>query len=110
MKSVLPDFPADSAQALRILVDAEQDQLPLPSSGRTLQRRQALARVVSPDLSLVKLFEGHTDALAILAELGTSAAYGTWATWGAEPPDASLWPGARVQRWPCSACGPACCD
>lgn len=51
-----------------------------------------LAEVAALDLSLVKLFEGHTDALAILEELGAPAALpGTrWGTWCAEPPDARL--------------------
>ena len=44
------------------------------------------------DLSLVKLFEGHTDALAILAELdGPAPEPGSrWGTWCAEPPNARL--------------------
>ena len=47
------------------------DRLPMPGSGRTLQRWQALANVAAHDLSLAKLYEGHTDALAILSELQT---------------------------------------
>lgn len=77
-------------QALRDLIAAGQDRLPLPGGGRTLGRWRALARVAAQDLSLAKLFEGHTDALAILAELGGPAAAGAWATWCAEPPDARL--------------------
>lgn len=74
------------------LVAAGLDQLPLPGSGRTLQRWQALAAVAAHDLSLVKLFEGHTDALAILAELKrpAPAEKTLWGTWCAEPPDARL--------------------
>ena len=66
--------------------------LPLPGGGDTLSRWRTLAAVAAVDLSLVKLFEGHTDALAILAELaGPAAADGTvWGTWCAEPPDARL--------------------
>jgi hypothetical protein len=56
--------------ALRHLVEAGLDVLPRPGSGQTLARWRVLAAVASHDLSLVKLFEGHTDALAILAELG----------------------------------------
>lgn len=91
--------PADWLQAhtgqqvdLAQLVAAGLDRLPLPGSGHTLQRWQALAAVAAFDLSLVKLFEGHTDALAILAELnGPAPAAGTlWGTWCAEPPDARL--------------------
>jgi len=77
---------------LQSIVDAGLDRLPLPGSGRTLQRWQALAEVAARDLALVKLFEGHTDALAILGELGGPAAPAgsTWGTWCAEPPDARL--------------------
>ena len=51
-----------------------------------------LAAVAAVDLSLAKLFEGHTDALAILAELrGPAAPKGSrWGTWCAEPPDARV--------------------
>lgn len=76
-------------QALR----AEQlDVLPLPGHGRTLERWQALARVAGCDLGLAKLYEGHTDALAILAECGAAqhAHDGIWGMWAAEPPDARV--------------------
>ncbi|GHD04226.1 hypothetical protein GCM10007320_64920 [Pseudorhodoferax aquiterrae] len=88
-----PGLPAEPGQAVRARVEAGQDRLPLPGSGRTLPRSQALARVAAHDLLLAKLFEGHTDALANLAELAEleiPAARGTWATWCAEPPDARL--------------------
>lgn len=81
-----------SIVSLPQLVDAGMDQLPLPGSGRTLQRWQALVAVAAHDLSLVKLYEGHTDALAILAELKSPVPPPTsrWGTWCAEPPDARL--------------------
>ena len=79
---------------------------PLPGHGRTLERWQRLAEVAAEDVSLVKLYEGHTDALAIMAELaepdgpeltglGVSNSSATvavrrWATWAAEPPTARL--------------------
>ena len=75
--------------ALGRLVHAGLDQLPLPGSGRTLLRWQALAAVASHDLSLAKLYEGHTDALAILHELGVpeaAAAGSLWGVWAAESP------------------------
>ena len=80
------------ALALSHVVAAGLDQLPLPGSGRTLARWQRLAAVAAHDLPLVKLFEGHTDALAILAEVdGPAAPVGSrWGTWCAEPPDARL--------------------
>ena len=81
-----------SIASLTQLVDAGLDRLPLPGSGRTLQRWQALAAVAAHDLSLVKLYEGHTDALAILEELKSPlpAPGSRWGTWCAEPPDARL--------------------
>lgn len=86
------------------LIEGGLDRLPLPGEGRTLERWQMLAEVAAHDLSLVKLFEGHTDALAILAELGAPAPStgSRWGTWCAEPPDARLAmnavEGARASR------------
>ncbi|WP_136475819.1 acyl-CoA dehydrogenase family protein [Pseudomonas sp. DG56-2] len=73
------------------------DQLPLPGHGRTLQRWQVLAQVAGADLSLAKLFEGHTDALAIIHECGASHldTSGTWGVWAAEPPTARVQISAR---------------
>ena len=87
-----PIFSSDRAAELRQLLATGADRLPLPGTGATLQRWQALADVAAYDLSLAKLFEGHTDALAILAELNgsTGEGEGAWGTWCAEPPDARL--------------------
>lgn len=78
----------DLAVVLGELVQKNYDQLPLPGKGQTLARWQALASVGAYNLSLAKIFEGHTDALAILKEIGSSdqIAAGTWAVWAAEPP------------------------
>ncbi|MGK5080852.1 acyl-CoA dehydrogenase [Janthinobacterium sp. HLX7-2] len=88
-----PDATASPIDKLRRLLDAGLDQLPLPGHGATLQRWQALAAVAAIDLSLLKLYEGHTDALAILAEIdGPGAPAGSsWGVWCAEMP------GARVK-------------
>jgi hypothetical protein len=85
------------ARQLDCLIVAGYDQLPLPASGQTLARWQALAAVAAHDLSLAKLYEGHTDALAILAELdvtvpalefvqGAGEQPSSWGVWAAEPP------------------------
>lgn len=77
------------ADGLRQLVSSGHDRPPLPGSGATFERWRHLAAVAAHDLSLAKLFEGHTDAIAILAELGhaDAAAPGTlWGTWAAEAP------------------------
>lgn len=79
-------------ECLRALVDEGLDLLPLPASGQTLERWQALACVAGHDLGLCKLYEGHTDALAIMAELGAPppARGSTWGMWAAEPPQARV--------------------
>ncbi|WP_226941015.1 acyl-CoA dehydrogenase family protein [Janthinobacterium violaceinigrum] len=78
---------------LRRLCDAGLDQLPLPGHGATLLRWQMLAAIAAIDLSLLKLYESHTDALAILAEIGDPGvpAGSSWGVWCAEMP------GARVK-------------
>ncbi|BBD81167.1 acyl-CoA dehydrogenase [Aerosticca soli] len=74
---------------------ARLPSLPLPGSGRTLERWRALAAIAAEDVCLVKLLEAHYDALAILAELGvppsgTQARSMFHAVWAAEPPQARL--------------------
>lgn len=88
-----PDYRDTAAlgHCLRALVEAGLDQLPLPGSGRTLERFQRLAEVGGHDLGLCKLYEGHTDALAIIEQLGGSPTPGsTWGMWAAEPPQARV--------------------
>ncbi len=90
------DPQADAATQLTEILRLGLDDLPLPASGSTLQRWQALARVAAHDLSLAKLYEGHTDALAILAEVsGANAPFaqsgpGAWGVWAAEAANARV--------------------
>jgi len=78
------------ADRMRELVSSG-GELPHPASGATLERWRALADVAAEDLALVKLYEGHTDALAICAELGAAVdSQRVWATWAAEPPFAKV--------------------
>jgi hypothetical protein len=88
--AALPD--TDPAAALRRLHADGHTTLPLPGSGATLARWQALAAVGAHDLALAKLYEGHLDAVAILSEadMADVASGGLWGTWCAEPPDARL--------------------
>ena len=88
----VPMHEREVASKLQDLVEAGLADLPVPGSGRTLERWQALARVGSEDLSLAKLFEGHTDALAVMRELGAPPAPlgSSWGMWAAEPPDAKV--------------------
>jgi hypothetical protein len=98
LRAFLDDMPfqrgsaQDAGRALRALIGAGLDRLPLPGHGNTSERWRALGAVAAFDLSLVKLYEGHTDALAILAELSAPQPDdgSAWAVWAAEPPDARL--------------------
>lgn len=77
------------ANTLSLLIKNGLDQLPLPGAGGTLERWRALAAVGQFDLSLAKLYEGHTDALAIMKEIDqpdADAAPGSWCVWAAEAP------------------------
>jgi hypothetical protein len=80
----------DAAQWLGTLIRAGLDRLPPPGGGATQLRWQALAMVAAHDLSLAKLYEGHTDALAIFGELGVaptgSGSDASWGVWAAEAP------------------------
>lgn len=78
--------------ALKALQEEGLDQLPLPGGGQTLARFSRLAQVAGHDLRLCKLFEGHTDALAIIAELNSPLPPlgSTWGMWAAEPPTAKV--------------------
>jgi alkylation response protein AidB-like acyl-CoA dehydrogenase len=66
----------------KLAADGAMD-LPLPGRGDTWRRWSALRDWGRQDLVLARLAEGHTDALAILAEAGRTpvpdALYGVWA-------------------------------
>ena len=81
-----------AARAFAVAVDSGRLDLPLPGGGRTRQRWAAFADLAGEDLSLVRLAEGHADAVAILAELGVPRVPGRsrWGVWAANPPGPSL--------------------
>jgi alkylation response protein AidB-like acyl-CoA dehydrogenase len=68
---------------LRAMLAEGRLDLPLPGRGRTPERHLALAGIAREDLSVARLAEAHTDAVAILAEAGRvavpGALYGVWA-------------------------------
>ncbi|MCX5544344.1 acyl-CoA dehydrogenase [Paraburkholderia sp. CNPSo 3076] len=72
--------------------------LPMPGAGNTLARWQFLAEVAARDLALVKIYEAHADARAILAELAPAARceapslarQPVWAVWAARSPGNEL--------------------
>lgn len=71
------------AAELRAMFLAGALELPRPSGGSTAERWAALAGWGRRDLALARLAEGHTDAVAVLAEAGRAAEpgalYGVWA-------------------------------
>lgn len=91
----------------------EQPALPLPGSGRTMERYSWLARVASHDVALARVVEGHADAIAILAEAGAPppSARSTLGVWAAGPEETLLasrsgggWRLRGLRRW-CSGAG-----
>jgi len=83
---------ASTAEAFASAVDSGRLDLPFPGGGRTGERWAALAALAEQDLCLARLAEGHTDALAILAELGAPPprAGSRWGVWAAQPPGPAL--------------------
>lgn len=77
---------AEINKMLTRLIGLGLGDLPPPGAGRTLARWEALAEVAQWDLSLAKLYEGHTDALAIMAEMDRSGEVegGIWGVFAAE--------------------------
>lgn len=92
LKTALVDLDPElsAPEQLDRLIQGRFDALPPPGGGQTLLRWQALSIVAACDLSLAKLYEGHTDALAILAELSEQPeaqdASTAWGVWAAEAP------------------------
>jgi len=89
---------------VRALIEAGLDRLPPPGHGATLDRWRALAAVARFDLSTAKLFESHTDALAILHELDRrseprrSALHAVWASESPATPLRIRRPRSRADR------------
>jgi len=64
--------------------------LPIPGRGQTRRRWQLLADVGAVDLTVARVLEAHTDALAILAEAGQPPPTGSWGVFAAEAPGVRL--------------------
>jgi alkylation response protein AidB-like acyl-CoA dehydrogenase len=87
---IAPDQARAAAERTLDTVRTDLADLPLPGSGGTGRRFDALARVARRDVTVGRLAEAHADAVAILAELGgqpvgTGRLCGVWA---ADPPSA----------------------
>ncbi|MBE2998315.1 acyl-CoA dehydrogenase [Nocardiopsis sp. HNM0947] len=84
--------------------------LPLPGDGNTWQRWESLIRLGRQDLSLARLAEGHTDAAAILDELGADlpASGELWGVWAAHPPTHRLSARRHGSRWVLNGSKPFC--
>ncbi len=80
----------DVMAALDQLILGGLSALPRPGAGATASRFRALSEIAARDLSLARLAEGHTDALAILDEAKLQARAGAYGVWAAEPPDARV--------------------
>lgn len=92
------------------LVDSGALHLPLPGSGLTDTRWRALAEIARGDLSVARLAEAHSDALAILAELdGPPPPPGSrWGVWAAEPPSPVVHAEPRGDGWLLTGTKPWC--
>lgn len=75
--------PVELEVRLRDLLASGALDLPFPAGGATGERLHRLAAIANDDVSLARLAEAHTDAVAILAEAGRGAVphalYGVWA-------------------------------
>src|SRR5277367_3632274 len=90
-----------TAGAFTAAVESGRLDLPLPGSGRTRERWARLADLAAEDLSLVRLGEGHADAVAILAELGGPPPRPgrRWGVWAASPPGPKVTAVRRDGGW-----------
>ncbi|GAA3607825.1 acyl-CoA dehydrogenase [Agrococcus terreus] len=85
----LPDLPADVGAALEA-APAIAAAIPLPASGRTAERLEALAALGAHDLEVARAIEPHLDAVAILAEAGDAPGPGAYGVFAAEGPGVRL--------------------
>jgi hypothetical protein len=73
----------DPSEVFASLVKEGRLELPLPGSGSTWPRWEALAEIGTFDLSVARLSEGHADAVAIMREAGMApppeSRLGVWA-------------------------------
>jgi alkylation response protein AidB-like acyl-CoA dehydrogenase len=74
----------EDAEAAVKLAEHYGRLLPLPGGGQTAQRWAVLAAAGEHNLTVARVLEAHSDALAILAEAGQQVPDGTWGVFAAE--------------------------
>jgi alkylation response protein AidB-like acyl-CoA dehydrogenase len=84
----------DPLAALTLFAKKDDDDIPRPGEGSTLERWAALASLGAVDLSVARAVEPHLDAAAILAEAGRPDLAPPGSTWGVF---AAEGPGVRVE-------------
>ena len=93
----LPDLPAWAGPLVESSADTGEDAgtalrlaakygtlLPQPGGGQTAARWAVLAGVAEQNLTVARVLEAHSDALAILAEAGSPPPGGSWGVFAAE--------------------------
>lgn len=75
----------DIGEALRLAGEFGR-RLPPPGGGQTAVRWAVLAAVAQENLTVARVLEAHSDALAIIAEAGQPPPDGTWGVFAAESP------------------------
>jgi alkylation response protein AidB-like acyl-CoA dehydrogenase len=83
---------AVTAGLVRCWLDQGRLNLALPGSGRTAERFRRLGELAGENLTAARIAEAHTDAVAILHELGGKPPERgqLWGVWAAESPEAAL--------------------
>ncbi len=89
LRTALGALPSTVAEALTA-APALAAAVPLPASGRTAERLEALATLGAHDLEVARAIEPHLDAVAILAEAGIAPRPGAYGVFAAEGPGARL--------------------
>jgi alkylation response protein AidB-like acyl-CoA dehydrogenase len=97
----------DATAALQVAVEFGS-RLPEPGRGQTAVRWALLSAVAEVDLTVARVLEAHSDALAILAEAGLAPPAGSWGVFAAEAPGIQLDAKQTVEGWSVTGTKPWC--
>ena len=90
----------DLGTRVRLLLSQGELTLPLPGCGATGARHLALMETGRADLSVARLAEAHTDAIAILAEHARTPVFeGLYGVWASDGPKSRLVAEACADGW-----------